>query len=134
MAVRGVSLPNPLQLMQALFVLRGANMAITTDQPFTKMFNGSKWDPLFIVFEWASGAFNTACAGGIFTGANKTGSAIVAVGQSYAGLTGAATHVQAVIQASAVSFTVTPILSLTTGNSAALTADVFIIGQCYDPY
>ncbi len=118
--------------VQLLFALRGANMQLTTDQVFTKMFSGTLWDPFFITANRITGAFNTACAGGIFTGAGKTGSAIVAVGQSYAGLTGANTHVNCVIQANTTTFSVSPILSLTTGNAAALTADFFVYGACYD--
>lgn len=131
MAVRGVSysLNNAQQL---LFVLRGANMAITTDQPFTKVFSGTLYDPVYIVVNCKSGAFNTACAGGVFTAASKGGSAIVAVGQSYATLTGVNAQVHPAIQANLTSFTATPILSLTTGNTGALTADWFFYGDCVD--
>ncbi len=131
MAVRGVSysLNNTQQL---LFVLRNANMAITTDQIFTKVFSGTLYDPVYIVVNCKSGAFNTACAGGVYTGANKTGSAIIAVGQSYATLTGVNTQVHPAVQATLVSFSVTPILSLTTGNTGALVADWFFYGDCVD--
>lgn len=132
MSVKGVSGLSPTQYLARLFQLRGANMQLNTDQPFTKLFQGNLWDPQMIVFNCISGAFNTACAGGIFTGAGKTGSAIVAVGQSYATLTGVNAQTHAAIQANNVTFTATPILSLTTGNAAALVADVFIYGLCLD--
>lgn len=118
--------------LQLLFVLRGANLATTQDQQFTRIFNGITWDPFFITVVWTSGAFNTACAGGIFTQAGKGGNAIVAVGQSYAGLTGAATHVNATIQASTTTFSATPFFSLSTANSANLSADIYIYGVSYD--
>ena len=118
--------------LQQLFVLRNANMRTTQDQLFTRTFNGQTWDPFFITAVRKSGAYSVSCLGGIFTGAAKTGSAIVAVGQSYAGLTGNLTHVNCTIQASTVTFTETPILSLSTANSADLLADFYIIGVSYD--
>lgn len=120
---------NPYTL---LFILRNANMAITSDQQFTKMFIGTLWDPAYIIVNRKTGAYNTACLGGVFSGAGKTGSAIIAVGQSYSTLTGANTQAHPVIQANNVTFSVTPYLSLSTGNSAALTADWFIYGAVLD--
>ncbi len=98
------------------------------DQIFQKMFSGTTWDPTYIVAYWKSGAFNTACAGGVFSGAGKTGSAIVAVGQSYSGLTGAGNHVVVPVQTTANDFAVPPILNLTTGNTGILIADYRIYG------
>lgn len=90
--------------VQLLFLLRNANMRTTQDQPFTRVFNGLTWDPMFITAVWKSGAYNTACLGGIFTLPAKGGNAIVGVGQSYSGLTGANTHVNCTIQASTTTF------------------------------
>lgn len=118
--------------VQLLFVLRNANFAISTDQQFTRVFSGNTWDPFFITANQTSGAFSGTCAGGIFTLPSKGGSAIVAVGQSWAAMTGAFTHVNATIQAATTTFTTTPYLSLTTPNGAPLTGDVFIFGVCYD--
>lgn len=118
--------------IQLLFMLRGANLQLTSDQQFAKMFNGLTWDPYFIVANWISGAYSTSCLGGIFTGAGKTGSAIVSTGQSYSGLTGAFTHTNCTIQASTTTFTAIPYLSLSTGNTGGLIADFFIYGACYD--
>ncbi len=117
---------------QLLFVLRGANFQIAQDQQFTKVFTGVQWDPQFVVANWTGGAFNTSCAGGIFSAPNKGGSAIVAVGQSWAGLTGASTQVNATVQASTTTFTVTPYFNLSTPNSGVLTGDIFIFGFCLD--
>lgn len=118
--------------LQLLFSLRSANMRVTADQPFTRQFGGLTWDPFFITAVWESGAYNTACLGGIFTLPSKGGNAIVAVGQSYAGLTGSTTHVNCVIQASTTTFTNTPILSLSTANAIDLTASFYIYGVSYD--
>ncbi len=117
---------------QLLFILRGANFQIAQDQQFTKVFTGVQWDPQFVVANWTSGAFSGSCLGGIFSAPNKGGSAIVAVGQSWAGLTGQLTQVNATVQASTTTFTVTPYFNLSTANGAALTADIFIYGFCLD--
>lgn len=121
-----------INAMQLLFILRGANFQITQDQQFNKIFTGTTLDPQYITANWISGAYATSCLGGIFTLPGKGGSAIVSVGQSYSGLTGANTHVNATIQASTTTFTTTPFLSLSTANGGILTADVFIYGFCYD--
>lgn len=118
--------------LQLLFHLKNANMRLTTDQVFERIFNGKSWDPFFITAVWKGGAYNTACLGGIFTLPSKSGNAIVAVGQSYAGLTGADTHVNCSIQASTTTFYNTPILSLSTANAIDLSASFFIYGVSYD--
>jgi hypothetical protein len=130
--IKGVGTIPPNNISQRLFVLRGANMAITTDQTFTKIFTGTLWDPQTIVANWISGAFNTACAGGIYMGAAKSGAVVSPASQSYAALTGAGTQANAALQAFATTFSATPILSLTTGNTGALTCDIFIYGFCLD--
>jgi hypothetical protein len=114
---------------KALFQLLGANMQSAADQAMTQLFSGSIWVPTLITFTWASGAFNTACAGGIYTAAAKGGTAIVAAGQSYAALTGANTALAAAIAAAGPFANTVPILSLTTANGAALTANVVIWGN-----
>lgn len=118
--------------MQLLFVLRNASFNITSDQQFTKVFNGTTWDPQFIIANQVSGASGGSPAGGIFSAPSKGGSAIVATGQSWTGLTGAATHVNATVQATGVTFTSVPYFSLTTASTAVLNADLFIYGFSYD--
>jgi hypothetical protein len=120
------------QLMQRLFVLRNANFQLTTDQPFTQIFQGTLWDPQTIVANWKSGAFSVSCTGGIYMGAGKTGTIVSPTGTSYGGLTGANTQVNAAVAAFTTTFTGVPILSLTQANGAALTADIFIYGFCLD--
>lgn len=129
--LRGISPPSGQIL---LFVLRAANMAVTTDQPFTKMFAGSLYDPQSgtTIANCKSGAFNTACQGGVYTGAGKTGTQIISSTQSWAGLTAVNAQVHPAIIANNSTLTALPILSLTTANSAALTADIFIFGACLD--
>jgi hypothetical protein len=117
---------------QLLFRLSNANLRTTQDQKFTRVFNGVTWDPQLITAVWRSGAYNTACLGGIFTLPSKGGSAIVAVGQSYAALTGVDTHANLTIQASTTTFRTDPYFSLSTANGADLFADLFIWGVSYD--
>lgn len=124
-----VPAPNGLQL---LYVLRGANMTLATDQTFIKVGQFTNYVPTNVVAVWRLGAFGTACAGGIYTAAAKGGTAIVAAGQSYAALTAVGTAVNATIAATSNYFNVTPILSLTTGNTGALTADFYIFGMAVD--
>lgn len=130
-----VSASNPLPVTvvgglgvnQKLFSISAADMELTTDQQFTKLFTGTLWIPTQIVAVRASGAFGSACAGGIYTAASKAGTAIVAAGQSWAALTGANTTVLATL-ATQAGQTATPYLSLTTGNTGALTATIYIYG------
>ena len=119
---------------QVLFVLRNANLAIATDQTFTKLFGGTNYAVTNIMAVWKSGTFGIACAGGIYTGAAKTGDAVLAAVQVFSGLTGAQTMQVATLTNILVTKTesATPILSLTTGNTGALTADIFIIGVVVD--
>lgn len=125
-----------------LFSLVAANMAITTDQIFTKLFQGTNWQANGFVCRRISGAFNTACLGGIYNAISKpAGGILVAAAVSYANLTGAGKIVRIDAYYNAASFaalngtdlqTAIPYLSLTTANGAALTADWYIYGQVLD--
>lgn len=121
-------------MQQLLFVKRGADMTLTTDQAFTKVFAGSAYVVQSVACKRVTGAFGVVCAGGIYTGAGKTGDALVAAAQSWATLTGANTMTLATVAAIGTTAveTATPILALTTGNTGALTADFFIFGYCVD--
>ena len=127
------SIPSSNQ-QQALFVLRAADMTLTTDQIFTKLFTGTNYKITDISAVRKSGAFGVTCAGGIYTAASKGGSALVAAAQSWAGLSGAnkiAVATLAALVATDIQ-SATPILSLTTGNTGALTADIFVYGIILD--
>lgn len=121
----------PERPYQLGYYIKAADMASTADQAFTKVstgpaFTNSKIER--IVFVWRSGTFSGAPAGGIYSGAGKTGNAWVAASQTYGGLTGAG-KMHLATPAAVVNtdyMTSTPILSLTTANGAALTADVFL--------
>ena len=129
-----VPLPQASQ-QQLLWLARGVDMTLTTDQALTKLFAGTNWIPTKVVVARKTGAFGTACAGGLYTAATKGGNAFVAAAQSYANLTGAGKMVDATLAAVAgtdVQTSGTAFLSLTTGNTGALTADVFVFGVVAD--
>lgn len=115
-----------------LFALRAADMTLTTDQAFAKQFNGTLWLPTHIVGNRVSGGFGVSCLGGLYTGAAKAGLAIVAATQTWAALTGALTSVLATIALASIQNSASLNLSLTTGNTGALGADLFVYGIILD--
>lgn len=115
---------------QLLFKLTAANMQLTTDQAFTKLFTGTNYVITHVFANTASGGTSVACAGGIYTAAAKAGSALIAAVQSWVTLTAAGKIVNAALAAVVGTDlqSATPILSLTTGSTAAATADIYIFG------
>lgn len=116
--------------------LIGANMNVTTDQPFVM----TNWSALNkcritkVTCKNASVSLTTA-AGGIYSAASKGGTALVASGQVYSSLTAATLALDLTI-ASTPGLTVqaagyAPILSLTTGQGTAATADFYLFGDIY---
>jgi hypothetical protein len=103
---------DPTNVGQTLFVLRDADMTLTTDQGFTKKGAFINYVVTNVVTVLKSGAFSVACIGGIYTGSNKSGDAILIATQSYATLTGVGT------------ITIAPLSNLT--------ADIFIVGTIVD--
>jgi hypothetical protein len=115
--------------MQLLFKLNAANLQLTTDQPFTKLFGGTNYMPIAIIARQRSGAASVACVGGIYDGAAKSGNIVAAAATNWVTLAAAAPVVVPVanlLQTALLS--ATPILSLTTGSTAACTADFYIFG------
>ena len=131
--IRGVSVPvaGPVLLWRLL----GANMQSTADQAFTKMFPGTAYLVSDIVAVRRSGGTTVACAGGVCDAAAKGGNAIVAAGQSWLNLSAANKIVKATLAAIAGTdafVAATAFLSLTTGSTAAATADLYIFGYNAD--
>lgn len=118
---------------QLLFVIRSANMQLTTDQALTKSFTGTKYRVTDVIAVRKTGAASIACAGGIYDAATKGGNALVATAQSWITL---ATAINVVPTLAAVAATTvldpTLYLSLTTGSTAACTADIFVYGYIVD--
>lgn len=119
---------------QCLFILRAADFTLTTDQQFIKNGNFTNYIVSGIVANRKSGAFGTACLGGVYSAASKGGDPIVAATQVWTGLSGANKMVVATLAALALTNlrSETPYLALSTGNTGALTADVFIYGVILD--
>jgi len=124
-----------VNIQQLLFVIRAANFAITTDQAFTKAFSGTNWMATKIVAVRKTGAYGVACLGGVYTATSKGGNAVVAAAQSWVGLSGAGKIADATLAAvvgTDAQSSVNLYLSLSTGNTGALTADVFVYGIVID--
>lgn len=129
---RNTTVVNNLQ--QLLFVLRGADMQSIADQAFAKVGTFTDYEIAKATAKRKTGGASVACTGGVYTGAAKTGSALVAATQSWLGLSGAGKIQQAALAAvvGTDAQSATPILSLTTGSTAACTADIFIFGVILD--
>jgi hypothetical protein len=110
-------------------LLRGANLNTTADQPIPISATNTNYRVNAIYVTNASAAVTTA-AGGVYTGAGKTGLAIVAAGQAYAGLTTTTVNTAGnLISLTIVNGNINPtslFLSLTTAEGTAKTADVFV--------
>jgi hypothetical protein len=112
---------------QLLFKGSALNFQLTTDQPLTKVYGGSAYTVTGIFARQRSGGASVACAGGIYDAASKGGNAWVAVAQSWVSLA-SGVIVPAVIALTATLGTTNLVLSLTTGSTAACTADVYVFG------
>jgi hypothetical protein len=117
-----------------LFALRAANFQSTSDQTFTRHGGFTNYRITQVKAVTRSGGATVACSGGIYTAAAKSGTALVAAGQSWLGLSANGKMVDATVAGVNVTDvqTATPILSLTTGSTAAVTADVFLYGFIMD--
>ena len=126
-ALSGLGAQSSIQ--QLLFKLSGANMQLTTDQTFTKLYSGSNYSPQLIVARQRTGAASVVCAGGIYDAAAKSGNAMVAAAQSWVTLASGVIVIATLAGLDTTTlFANTPILSLTTGSTAACTADLYVYG------
>lgn len=114
-----------------LFVLPSANMQSTSDQAFTRVGGAGDYVIDKIIAVGLTGGATVACAGGIYGGAGKTGNIYVAATQSWLLVSAANKLVTATLAAFATTDITaqTPILSLTTGSTAACTAKLLIFGH-----
>jgi len=119
---------------QMLGRLLSANMNTTDDQailwvgptPNTTLFR-YRVDSILVCN--ASTSLTTA-AGGVYTGAGKAGVIVVAAAQAYSALTGATLGLDLTIAAAGRALLTAPlILSLTTAQGGAATADVYVFGR-----
>lgn len=112
-----------------LFVLKGANMQLTTDQAMTKVFAGTAYNVTNIIARQRTGACSVACAGGIYDTAAKGGNAVVAATQNWVTLASGVIVSAALAALNATTLLANSLLlSLTTGSTAACTADIYVFG------
>ncbi len=120
---------------RVLGVLQNADFNSTNDQPIVVPSAIQVFQLTGLIITKASGSITTA-AGGFYTGASKSGSAIVAAGQVYSALTNANLLMQATLTAfansarfSTANLTANQIFfSLTTPQGVARSADIYAIG------
>src|ERR1700682_806781 len=128
MTVKGIaSLPYG-NTGQLLFAGRGLNFQLTSDQALTKVWGGTNYYPTLIVARQRTGGASIACAGGVYDGAAKTGNIIVLAAQSWVTLAAGVIVTAPINVGAALLLSATPILSLTTGSTAACTGDVLLYG------
>lgn len=121
----------PMTSEQAIGTIIGANMNVTTDQPFVFPFAaGRKFSIDAIVASNPSVSLTTA-VGGIYSAASKGGTAVVAAAQAYSALTAVGTKLNLTIAAAGAALVCnSPLyLSLTTPQGAAATADFYFFGK-----
>lgn len=129
------ALPSQAKNEQLLFVGRGLDFQSTADQALAKQFTGTNFVITSVQAARKTGGATVVCAGGIYTAAAKGGSALVAAAQSWIGLSGAGKIAQATLAAivgTDAQSAATLYLSLTTGSTAAVTADLFVFGVIVD--
>lgn len=133
MSLRAASV-SPASLGQILFIGRGLNFQSTADQALTKNFGGTKYRIMDICAAWKTGGASVACAGGVYDATAKGGNALVAAAQSWVTLASGVivTAALAAIAGTTLESAATLYLSLTTGSTAACTADVFVFGYALD--
>ena len=133
MTIRSAASIVSANFAQVLFVIRSANMQSVADQQFSRLAAGSKYLITSIVAVNKTGGATIACAGGIYSAAAKTGDVLVAAAQSWVTLAANVNVVATLAPAASTALcTATPFLSLTTGSTAACTADIFISGYLID--
>lgn len=117
-----------------LFILRAANLQITTDQAFVKLGTFTNYRLLSGTGRVVTGGVTIACAGGIYTAASKGGTPLIAAAFAWTGLTGAGKIVDLTLAAVVATDvqTATPILNLTTGSTGACTSDIYLYGVPLD--
>lgn len=114
---------------QLLWSLTGANMNSTADQAFTKATTFTN----YLISEIRAVNVSTSltlAAGGVYDTASKGGTALVAAGQVYSGLTGSTLGLSLTLAAYALGLRAGAnlFLSLTVAQGGAATADLYVFG------
>jgi len=112
--------------------LTGVNMNSTGDQAIAL---DAKTAIIRRIMVYNASASLTLAAGGMYTGASKTGTVLVAATQLYTALTAAGKYLDLTLASAAVTDIVTVAtvyFSLTTAQGAAATATLLIFGEVLD--
>lgn len=112
---------------QVLWSMIGANMNITTDQAFLKLFSFNNHTIEYFLATNASASL-TAAIGGIYTSTAKGGSALVAAVQVFSALTNNLALLKPTLAISALRTNPAMYLSLTVPQGSAATCDLYAIG------
>lgn len=135
MELSGNALPMPNGVGSPLRRILGflsANMNTLADQPITIVCPTPQYVLRGIIaYNQAAGSLALA-VGGIYTGAGKTGSAIIAAAQVYSGLTGPTKFIDLPLASLALTdyMTANPLyFALTTAAGAAATASILVYGD-----
>lgn len=130
-ALAGIS--SAAAISQLLFVGRGLNFQLTTDQALTRSFAGTTYTVSSIIARQRTGGASVACVGGLYDAASKGGNILASAATSWVALaTGVIVTVPLANLLQTALLTNTPFLSLTTGSTAACTGDVFVYGNILD--
>lgn len=117
-----------LNFRQLLFKLIAADLNVTTDQAFTKLWNFGDYLIDTIRVANSTGSI-TASDGGIYQAAAKAGNAIVAAAQVYTTIDATTKGLDLTLTDYAKDvLSATPIFSLTGAQGGAMTADIYIFG------
>lgn len=118
--------PDPRKKTAILFQIMSANMNSTADQPFTQLFQFNEYILTRVIVTNSSAPLSPA-AGGIYTGASKSGTVIVPAAQVYSAMTANAPVLDLTL-ANTDRRSGGLLLSLTTPKGSAATADFYIEG------
>lgn len=112
-----------------LGILKGANFNTTADQAIAIRRGITRFRPTKIVVVGASIPITTA-AGGVYSGAAKSGTVIVAAAQAYSALSTSAKALNLTLATTDTALTTSQLyFALTTAQGAAATADIFLYGE-----
>lgn len=109
--------------------LLSANMNSVADQAIGIIMSGTYIIDKIIATNASANMTGSIAAGGIYTGANKTGTNVVSAAQTYTSLTSASKWMALTLAVTSDTLTAqTLYFALTTANGSAATCDIYIYG------
>ena len=144
-ARKSVGFAAPVAAEQMLFIGRGLDFTLTTDQELQKVFDGGTCIPTRVYVLGRAGEVVNAwrrfwklayhedrCVGGLHASRCKTGPTIVAGSYAWAGLQARCLLAPPLVPLARVIAATALYLSLITPSAAACTADIFVSGLVID--